>query len=110
MREKMITRFIPSFILRLVWYIVEKMQEFNESRIARKRTELKKIRRRIREVESGLPLLAANVRNTAHAEDYGSEAWRARVAKRSAEVKCDNTFLEQLKARKVELKKELGMT
>jgi len=101
-------------ILIIIFPVVEffkdkVMPKIKMKRIARRLAELAYVQRRIREVESGLPLLALNVRSTANAEDYGSDPWLSRTNKRSVEIRSDQDLVAQLKEQEAELIRLIGM-
>ncbi len=90
------------------FFVGKVIPKMKQKRTIRRLAELSNIQKRIREVESGLPLLALNVRSTANAEDYGSDPWRVRTNNRSAEIRSDRDLVDRLKEKEEELIRLLG--
>lgn len=94
---------VAIFLVLVVLKGDEFLDEMRRRRATRRLAELTDVQKHIREVESGLPLLATNARGASHAEDYGSDPWRVRTNNQSAEVKSNQALLRDLKAREKEL-------
>ncbi|MHB0978164.1 MAG: hypothetical protein ACYC1K_02040 [Minisyncoccota bacterium] len=80
-----------------------------KSWLARKHAELASVQARIREFESSITEMTADIQSMDRAADYGTAEWRARREKRLAGVNNDRHRLNLLQDKEEALIRELGI-
>ncbi len=86
----------------------KELTRFAKSWLARKHAELASVQARIREFESSITEMSADIQSMDRAADYGTSEWRARREKRLAGVENDRKQLKMLEDKETELIRKLG--
>ena len=99
--------FVLAILLLSSGVIKDAVREYKKRKVEKKQTELADVQKRILEFSTSIIQMTADVRSMDRAEDYSTDAWNARRAKRSAAIDSDRVQLYHLEERERRLKREL---